>query len=162
MSFVACGSWRHATISKNQKFSLCYTENSFVSAESRTIYKCSMNTADVCGPLWDYKLNWLRNEALPLSKFCPSTTPEKWQFWWLPKQTEYLASHVKGGLQYIILDNFGLLIAKIKPNLITWNKLQFSMWGKTQIVKTAVPQLTIYSQCCHYKFLKHTSKQCIM
>lgn len=98
----------------------CQIHN-FISGAPYTFYitfnECSIH-------LW--VIVWLRiasSKMWPLSQFCPRTTPDKWQFCWLPKQTEYLAPYLTWGLQYITLDNTGLCLAKIKLNLITRSKL---------------------------------------
>ncbi len=46
-----------------------------------------------------YKINWLKSEAMPLSKICSPSIRQSWQFKWLPSGLVYLGIMIIPGLK---------------------------------------------------------------
>uniref|UniRef100_A0A671TGB6 Reverse transcriptase domain-containing protein n=1 Tax=Sparus aurata TaxID=8175 RepID=A0A671TGB6_SPAAU len=93
-----------------------------------------------------YKINWSKSEAMPLSRVCPPSIRQGWQFSWQPSGLTYLGIKITPRLENIMTINLLPLIQKIELILQNWTKLGLSLLGKINILKMIiVPKINYIS-----------------
>ncbi len=101
---------------------------------------------DSCLGVSGYKINWNKSEAMPLSRVCPPSIRQGWQFSWQPSGLTYLGIKVTPRLDNIMSINLLPLLHKIELILQNWTKLGLSLLGKVNIVKMIiVPKINYIS-----------------
>lgn len=89
-----------------------------------------------------YKVNWAKSEALPLTKFCPTTLFQLGNFIWPKQALQYLGILFPPHLDDLIKVNFEPLMQKISVDVKHWSSLSLSWWGKVNVLKiNSVPRL---------------------
>ncbi len=90
-----------------------------------------------------YKINWNKSEAMPLSRVCPPSIRQGWQF---SSGLTYLGIKVTPRLDNIMSINLLPLLHKIELILQNWTKLGLSLLGKINILKMIiVPKINYIS-----------------
>ena len=89
-----------------------------------------------------YKTNWLKFEAMHLSKICPPSIRNNWQFKWLPSGLVYRGIMITPGLKDVMNLNLLPLVQKTESNLQNWSKLGLLLIGKIHLLKMiTIPQI---------------------
>uniref|UniRef100_A0A3Q3X342 Reverse transcriptase domain-containing protein n=1 Tax=Mola mola TaxID=94237 RepID=A0A3Q3X342_MOLML len=93
-----------------------------------------------------YKINWSKSEAMPLSRLCPPSVRQGWQFSWQTSGLTYLGINITLRLDNIMTINLLPLIQITEFMLRNWTKLGLSLLCKINILKLAiVPKMNYIS-----------------
>lgn len=89
-----------------------------------------------------YKVNWAKSEALPVTKFCPTTLFQSGNFIWPKQGLQYLGILFPPHLNDLMKVNFEPLLQKILVDVKLWSSLSLSLWGKVNVLKmNSIPRL---------------------
>ena len=97
-----------------------------------------LNIIDSFSKFSGYKVNWTKSEAMPLTKFCPTTLFQLGKFTWPRQGIQYLGILFPPRLDNLFKVNFEPLIQKISVDVKRWSTLPMSLWGKVNVLKMNV------------------------
>lgn len=85
-----------------------------LSTNPQTAVPHILSLIDTFSHISGYKINWGKSEAMPLSRLCPPSIRQNWQFKWLSSGLVYLGIKLTLGLKDIMTENILPLILKIE------------------------------------------------
>lgn len=117
-------------------------------------------TIDSFSEISGYTINWMKSEAMPLSKLCPPAIRDKWQFRWMPMGLTYLGIKLTPGLYKIMESNISPIIENIQSILQNWVKMNISLLGRINLVKMIIaPKIQYITYMLPLSFPKVLLKQ---
>ena len=101
-----------------------------------------LNTINTFSKFSGYKVNWDKSEALPLTKYCPTTLFQAGRFKWPTQGLKYLGILFPPQFDNVIKVNFDPLIQRLDIDVKRWSPLYLSLWGKVNVIKlNCVPRI---------------------
>lgn len=91
-----------------------------------------------------YKINYLKSEAMSLSKQNPCVSADASPFRWSPSGFTYLGIHITPLLPDLYKANFVPLVRRIKQDLARWTGLPLSLFGRVHLFKMNILPRLLY------------------